>query len=678
MRDQLQRQIAKLEERLAPANRLRQRLSDQMASDLRKADALEQHLKDTGRIPKTGAVDPARVEAVAADTVDAAMIPPEMADAEAAEDLAAQIDGLTTVRDRVARSRQQLQAKRDQIESDYNTGLAKIDAGLADVRHNLAAIRTTLPAGAEAGQAVRDLAARATTAPATLEGYPQLLDDMRQVLKLQAAAGLRPAEVDNIAALLDGAAKQYEQIETLGATNDLYRQRLKEMAKNPKAASQVVKSIVTDGWTPMARNLLHPDDAIEVTNELYRALNNVTTALDKENAWRLFGYYTDFFKTYATARPGFHVRNAFSGIFMNLVDRVRMRNMFEAPSMWRRYMKDPAKFISAGTERERYALSVVMGSGSGGAFNDVLTAGEISNRAHRKLVHNWFTKMNRKAGTYVEGPLRLSMALDSFDKGMSMGEALARVVKYHFDYSQTSKLDRAARRMIPFWTFMSRNLPLQLEQMVLRPRMYQQYRALVNNFAQPADPLTPQYWLSQGAWTLDEHAEDRHSPWYLMPDLPFTNITEPFDALARGDVGKAVLSDINPGILAPLEAFGFGKKIFTGAPIEGYEEDSSTVMQGLGPLFGLLGGAERGASGDWVNKESYEHLARSLIPTLDLIERFTDTSGNRAGRQDETFYRQALGLPVRQLTPELRRSTANTEFWNRRDQQTLEAQLQRG
>jgi hypothetical protein len=319
-----------------------------------------------------------------------------------------------------------------------------------------------------------------------------------------------------------------------------------------------------------------------------------------------------------------------------------------------------------------------LGSGSGGTFDELNLGANVTNRAYRKLMHNTFTKWNRKAGTYVEGPLRLSMALDSFDKGMSLGEALTRVVKYHFDYTQTSSLDRRMRRLIPFWTFMSRNLPLQLEQMVLRPRMYQQYRALVNNFAQPADPLTPEYWLSQGAWTLDEHAEDRDSPWYLAPDLPFTRITEPFDALARGDIGKALLSDINPGIMAPVEAFGFGKKIYTGAPIEGYDTDPSGVMEGLGPLFGLLRGAERGASGDWVNKESYEHMARSLIPTLDLIERLTDTRGNRAGRQDETIYRQALGLPVLQLTPNLREATANTEFWDRHDAQVLQAQLANG
>jgi hypothetical protein len=238
-------------------------------------------------------------------------------------------------------------------------------------------------------------------------------------------------------------------------------------------------------------------------------------------------------------------------------------------------------------------------------------------------------------------------------------------------------MDRQARRFIPFWTFMSRNLPLQLEQMLLRPRMYQQYRAFRNNFQEEADPLTPEYWLMQGAFTMDENAAERDAPWYLAPDLPFTRVTEPFDALAHGEIGKALLSDINPGFLAPVEAFGFGKKVYTGAPIEGYNEDSSTVMQALSPLFALLGGAERGASGDWVNKNSYEHVARSLIPTLDLIERLTDTGGTRAGRQDETFYRQALGLPVYQLTDELRRSTANTEFWNRRDENALNAQLAR-
>ena len=59
---------------------------------------------------------------------------------------------------------------------------------------------------------------------------------------------------------------------------------------------------------------------------------------------------------------------------------------------------------------------------------------------------------------------------------------MARIAKFHFDYTEMSDLDRMARRFIPFWTFMSRNLPLQMEQMFTNPRMYLQYQNLKRNY----------------------------------------------------------------------------------------------------------------------------------------------------------------------------------------------------
>ena len=63
------------------------------------------------------------------------------------------------------------------------------------------------------------------------------------------------------------------------------------------------------------------------------------------------------------------------------------------------------------------------------------------------------------------------------------------------------------------------------------------------------------------------------------------------------------------------------------------------------------------------------HVARTLNPVQDLAERIFDTSGTRAGRQDETLMRY-LGIPVRKLTPEVRANTRTTAYYDRRDEAT--------
>jgi hypothetical protein len=197
---------------------------------------------------------------------------------------------------------------------------------------------------------------------------------------------------------------------------------------------------------------------------------------------------------------------------------------------------------------------VVFGSGAAGPFVDTGDLKRGFGEPGSRLMNNRLTRWNQRAGSRVEGALRLGMALDSMAKGQNVAAALERVTRFHFDYSRLSTFDHTARRLIPFWTFMSRNIPLQIESMWLRPATYLHYQSFVRNFGEAADPLTPDYWLSQGAFTMDEHAAERDSPWYLAPDLPFLRVAEPLDALAHGDLGRGLLSNFNPAIAAPIES----------------------------------------------------------------------------------------------------------------------------
>src|SRR4030095_5905598 len=95
-----------------------------------------------------------------------------------------------------------------------------------------------------------------------------------------------------------------------------------------------------------------------------------------------------------------------------------------------------------------------------------------------------------------------ALALHSFNKGESEWQALARVKMIHFDYSEANRFDAKMRLMIPFWTFMSRNLPLQVQQMVLNPKMYQEWRNLRRNLGAGIGPQPePEYFRdAQGVY----------------------------------------------------------------------------------------------------------------------------------------------------------------------------------
>jgi hypothetical protein len=128
--------------------------------------------------------------------------------------------------------------------------------------------------------------------------------------------------------------------------------------------------------------------------------------------------------------------------------------------------------------------------------------------------------------------------------------------------------------------------------------------------------------------------------------------------------------------MAPIEAYAAHQKFYTGQPIEGYSEVEG-AMAWLTPIFDLLGQTETGGTtGAPLVAEGAQHLTRSLLPPLNLLERLTSGTGPREGRQDETLYR-ALGAPVYQLTPGVRQSTRNSRAADRRNRRDQQAELAR-
>ena len=580
-----------------------------------------------------------------------------------------------------------LQRDADIAERMHTERMKEIDMELANVRQRVMwASRDYASFDQFRTQLVNSISKN----PANPKGMNALIEDMKVVnaarKELVGAEDLAAADeelrgIAHIEAMLAAASESTARLEAAQLSKDTLKRRMDDLAKDSERAAEVTKNLLADGWRIIAKDII--DDSPEgmlVATGLAEAIELVQETARRPEFWKWIDKYTAFFKTYATAKPGFHVRNSLSATFMNLVDGVRLRDMYQGVRLWRQFERDPEFWMRAGVDpRVRDAFSAVFASGAGGQFQEfgVGTVAGQANIFYRKLMNNRLTRWNRRVGSRVEGSARLAMALNStLHRGYTAEQTMRRVAKFHFDYDELSELDRHARRYIPFWTFMSRNLPLQLEQMIINPRTYLQYQSLVRNFGEQLDPLTPEYWLSQGVFTVDENAPDREAPWYLAPDLPHLRVTEPLDALMRGDWGKAGFSDINPLFLSPLEAGVTQEKTYTGAPLTGYHE-AVGPMKLFTPLFNLLGGTETGGtSGNTLIDDRYSHVVRSTLPPIDFLERLMDPTGARAGRQDETLYR-AAGAPVYQLTPELRESTKRSRYYDRRDQFETQAELAR-
>jgi hypothetical protein len=564
-------------------------------------------------------------------------------------------------------------------------------AGLRDIDESLSKVREQVPAAIDNVASLQLLKSQVMGAfkklPKTYknEDLKVLLGDIRALNEsrraaLPMAAGpggvqVDMADIDAVDALLNVAA-DYEMRLREGALMDSeISKQLDVFKKGGKIVEDTLVRQIKDGWEPMAQRLLKDEDRVVMAETLATALRNMRGEAATGNVWKAIEKYTTFFKTYATATPGFHLRNAMSGVFMNVVAGVGMASQMRALPLWRQFREDPVRFMETTDPQTRDAFMAVFGSGAGGQFWEKgqggLGKGNLvsTGRAYQAVMNNALTRFNRRLGEWVEGPMRLGMALDTLQKGGDGMAAMERITKYHFNYGEVSNMDRKMRRLIPFWTFMSRNLPLQIESMWTKPRAYAQYQSLVRNFSEDPDPDTPEYWLAQGAFNTG--LELGGADLYAAPDLPHTRILEDVQALGQGRPEK-LLSHINPLFRAPVESFAANKKFYSGAPIEpNVFEPLSVPMAAVAPLMMPFGAvSEGGTSGKPVVDERYANVARELLPTLRLLERLmpAEEGTPRSGREMETWGRM-MGAPILQLTDELKEQTRRGRVYETRDKQ---------
>lgn len=465
-------------------------------------------------------------------------------------------------------------------------------------------------------------------------------------------------------------------------------QSIIDAAYNEKLAP-IMLTVVNDNWKMLHDGVLARGDTI-VDAELYRRYQLLYEGMkDPKLFGRTLNAATNMFKTYATLSPGFHVRNAISAVFMNSSDGVPMQLQMRGFNAWQQYMKGGREWLLKQSDEMKQAVEIASGSGAGGRFLESGVAQSADNAVYNALVNNRATRWSQRQGERVEGGVRLGMALDSLRRGETPQEALARITRIHFDYGQVSKFDEQAKRLIPFWTFMSRNMPMQVSQMWTKPRLYAQYNSLIRNFA--SDPLeyTPEYWLDAGAWNTGTEVPNTdlpvvgnasNLPIYLAPDLGFTRLDRDFkdieDFLSGENMG-GVLSNVNPVISAPIE-FAMKQDAFTGQKFD--ESDYSEVGGPLGlparALAQLLGQTnEAGQVSD-----NFMNAVRSVNPLQDrssrLLPQLSGGDEEAKTRQLESIAR-FLGVPVRTLTPTQQTNEAKRRYFDvLREYERQQAMLQ--
>lgn len=207
-----------------------------------------------------------------------------------------------------------------------------------------------------------------------------------------------------------------------------------------------------------------------------KATNELAQNYDKVlNMWKKS--VTGFF-------PAFHGRNMIGGMFNNFLAGVKNPTRYAQAEKLARGV-DEAVMIGgkqldiAGKPQTYKSLLEFMnkrGIVGGQGFLDIAATvdktSDIAKIGGPGKVGRLVSKGPENVMNAIETRLRGTLLLDSLHKGDSISDATKKVFKYHFDYAPeafTPFERNIARRIVPFYTWTRKNIPLQFEQIIAQP-----------------------------------------------------------------------------------------------------------------------------------------------------------------------------------------------------------------
>ena len=274
---------------------------------------------------------------------------------------------------------------------------------------------------------------------------------------------------------------------------------------------------------------------------------------------------------------------------------------------------------------------------------------------------NWVRARNSDS----EFMLRGALAHNNMMNGQSIDEAWESVTKYHFDYADLTKGERAIKKVIPFWTWQKSILPLLVESIGRNPKAWGRLQQVKGELELHSDQqgLVP-HWFGEnmGMRLPFEVGGDRV---YMMPDLPFRdlnratrNMDSPFDVIQVGkNVGRVGIESALPPIKLPIELM-MDQQVFGGIPFTGRYQQAPkwAEIPGIREALIFTGQAEVAKNGRLTMTDKNIYKFDQFLPLLGRIRRMAPNEEKRQDALMTTWINTVFGAGIRVNTPRMKKS----------------------
>ena len=210
--------------------------------------------------------------------------------------------------------------------------------------------------------------------------------------------------------------------------------------------------------------------------------------------------------------------------------------------------------------------------------------------------------ISREIGSNIEDEARIVNFLVHVRDGKSYQEAADLVNKFLFDYQDITEFEaNVMKRIIPFYTWLRKNIPLQIEQMFDKPGKYAAIERAIRNLSVEED--------KQAKELKPKYLEDA----IHIGDNKYVNVNLPMYDLKRLS-GDEIMSSLSPFIRTPVELYA-NKNFYFDSPIQ-YREGAVTKAPKYAEILGL---GEETPNGYMMNPK-LKYAIKQVAPLLEDAE----------------------------------------------------------
>ena len=470
---------------------------------------------------------------------------------------------------------------------------------------------------------------------AWLDESEEVLDDLAKIAT--------PEELQLMTRLKTDLLNMQSELVASSVVDSVILPRIQQGLSDGSLGRKVVKQ-VDRGFKSLKPYGMPSYQAEEWLSDMFVNMTRLEVPEFARSLSKFLGRYTGFFKAYAVSTPGFVVRNAMSNTFILVAAGADVKYMSEGLSVYRAWRQavrsgDEAVWLAKQNPRVVDAIAAMDASGYGKA-TEALRA---FNPKRKWLVDNRYVNTFRRSNEWFEGSARFMLAYDTVMKGGDFNEATARVKRYLFDYMTSTPGDDVMRTIVPFWFWMSRNLPMQVINQYENPRAYLLYEKSMRAIQaeEDEDDVVP-LWLRQAGGVKIADGL------YLNPDLGFNKLNQQLEELADP---MRLMSYVNPGLRVPLEAVFADRKLYRDIPFSDKAQPTpgGPIAPAVQALAMMLGQSKDLPGGEMGTTDRFNYALGNLVPPIAQLSRLApkDDYGKERQRSNWASY---FGIPVREVT----------------------------